>query len=299
MTFPREAIWHLDALIRADYNRLADSYLFWLLVCTGIVVLGIALEGPEVVYDMRELLRGPFRPGTVGAAEHAAPPKREKPTWIASLALVGWLLVVAGVAGEGASEGFLYKAEGLLSTFNAITLQAEQTETAQAEERANEASLRAAEARKEAAKAELQLAKLRAPRSLTEAQQRQLVSELKPFAGTQILIAYNGGDVEAGRLESQLWVVLREAGWNVDQDLTGRAGMPFQTAESTTGITVSRISGEKLSTGATVQPVFAEAADALAKALQKLGLLNTGPGGIHLVTDNPNQEVVVVVGRKL
>lgn len=307
MTIPREVIWHLDSLIRTDFARLANSYMFWLLACTGLVVLGIMLEGPEVVHDAREL-----------AGRHSLA-SSEKPAWIALLALLGWILVVAGVAGEGVSEGFLYRAEGLLSTFNSTTLQAEQIETAQAEERANQANLRAAEtenttlklraslaaeemaaaeAQKEAAKAELALARLKEPRTLSDTQRAALVSRLKPFAGTQIRVLFDDEDMEAAGLAIQLSLALRKAGWIVEDYPTGNSGYSYQMTKRP-GINVGEFAQLKLPSGAPIHYAYAKAAAALSKALLELGLLNAGPGQLDQVTDDPRAKVLMVVGRKL
>lgn len=152
-------------------------------------------------------------------------------------------------------------------------------------------------AEKEATEAELALAKLKVPRSLSAAQRRQLVSELKPFAGTQLVIAFKYADPEIRNLTMQLFVVLQSAGWKVDLDPFSGAGLGPEVTDRP-GITVGRFGEFKLPSGATTQHTFARAAKALSQALRKLELLNTGSGGIDQVSGNLNDRVIMVVGRK-
>jgi hypothetical protein len=224
------------------------------------------------------------------------------------------VLVVLGVAGELIADGAVFvfsrhlqaisdaevvSAETRLGTDEKIaaTLQQDNLKlkgSLAVEERAT------SEARKEAAKAELELAKLKAPRSLSEAQQRRLVSELKPFAGTPALITFEYLDPEPRNLAMQLYTVLAKAKWKVDLDPFGAGGYPSNPSKVTTipGITISRFRGLKLGSGAIVQWNFAKAAQALSDGLRELGLLNKTPGIVE-VTDNPNTKVTIIVGKKL
>lgn len=154
------------------------------------------------------------------------------------------------------------------------------------------------DAEKEASKAELALAKLKAPRSLTAPQQARLVSQMKRFAGTQIDLLWDANDAEATGLAVQLFSVLSKARWEVALDPPALHRSFAGQITGTTGVDVSELRGLMLPSGATAKPSFAKAAVALSQALQKLGLLNTGPGRIVLVTDSPNTKVLVVVGRK-
>lgn len=151
------------------------------------------------------------------------------------------------------------------------------------------------EARTEAAKAQIDLAKLEAPRKLTEAQQRDLIGELKPFSGTPIIVNFSLIDREAYNIGEQLLVVLQKAGWKI-----GAYGPFDRTRESeinnTIGITVSDFAEVKRG-GIPIEHHSAKARAALTKALKKVGLLSKFPGA-SIVTDNPNQSVDVVVGRK-
>ena len=88
------------------------------MISSGVVALGVVFEGPEIVRE------------TVGVIRRSSEPKRKTPSWITLLALVGWLLVVLGVAGEGIAEALVSKADGLIQTFNDIVLTDAQHEIA-------------------------------------------------------------------------------------------------------------------------------------------------------------------------
>lgn len=147
-----------------------------------------------------------------------------------------------------------------------------------------------AEARTEAARAQIELSKLKAPRELTEAQQRKLVKELKSFSGTPITIEFEFSDGEAKALEMQLWSVLNRAGWKVIPN-----GISSHAA-STLGIVVASF-GEMTTNGVPIPHRFAAAAEVLSKSLANIGLLSKYPGVVEVST-NPNDSVQMIVGRK-
>jgi hypothetical protein len=164
--------------------------------------------------------------------------------------------------------------------------------TAIAEERAGSFQLQIAQANERAANAELELAKLKAPRVLTETQQRELIGKLKAFPGTVIAIDFEYADGEAKTLAMQLFVVLGKAGWK--PSIAPRSSA--MSAASTIGIVVNTF-GELKRAGVPIPHRFAPAAEALSSALKEMGLLSTYPG-INKVSDNPDESVLMVVGRK-
>lgn len=95
MSAPSET---LAALIKAR-----DFCFSCLLLSSGLVALGVVLEGPEVIHEARKILRRV---------------RTEAPSWITLVALIGWVLVVVGVAGEGISEALIFRADGNIQTFN-------------------------------------------------------------------------------------------------------------------------------------------------------------------------------------
>ncbi|HEX3894394.1 MAG TPA: hypothetical protein VHW46_17590 [Terracidiphilus sp.] len=122
----------MDDAIRSDLQSSSD-FFFWLaLLSSAIVVVGVALEGPELLH---ELWPNKF---SIFATR-----------WVKTVGLVGWLLVL-GVGGE-VSFGLLEnKAQGLSQTFNEILLADAQRQSSDANERAGGAYERAAETEGEA-----------------------------------------------------------------------------------------------------------------------------------------------------
>jgi hypothetical protein len=102
----------LDEAIRQDLQNSRDSYFSWLIISALVVVIGVVLEGPELVWETVKI----FRPECLGKK------LRGKRNWITLAALLGWGLVVLGVTGEFVAEGLVSKADTTLQTFNDILL---------------------------------------------------------------------------------------------------------------------------------------------------------------------------------
>lgn len=127
MYVPPEIIRRLDEAIQLDFQAARDDAFFWLLIASSAVALGVILEGPEIVHEstraIRRLLFGAFK-------------EKETASWIVLTGLLGWILVVIGVAGEGIAEGFVSRADARLESLNNSTFLAQQTEIARASDRA-------------------------------------------------------------------------------------------------------------------------------------------------------------------
>jgi hypothetical protein len=109
-------------------------------------------------------------------------------------------------------------------------------------------------------------------RTLSQEQQRQLVSRLMPFAGQLAEVHYNTGDVEASNFADQIALVLQQAKWHVPEPIEifkMREGfVPIGTNPPLeTGVTVAS-TGDKNSLAA---------ADALLNELVSLGFDSTKP----------------------
>lgn len=130
MVVSAETIRHLDDLVRLDLQFARDSYFLWLLVSSGMVALGVILEGPEVIHESSRVLRNLFRPNDN---------KRVTPSWIVLVGLLGWILVAIGVAGEGIAEAVVSKTDSQLEFLNRTLLTEAQTQVALANARAVEA----------------------------------------------------------------------------------------------------------------------------------------------------------------
>ena len=90
----------LESPARKALENAANSDFFWLLISTGFVAVGIAFEYPEVKHEFAEWVRSRKKSWIVDPG----PTNRNRiPLW----SLIGFLIVTAGVAGEGIYEGLL------------------------------------------------------------------------------------------------------------------------------------------------------------------------------------------------
>ena len=235
MPAPTELVRGIDELIRTGLQNFRDSYFHWLLVVTGVVALGLMLEGPEVIYD--------FRPRE---------PEHRAPDWIRNLALLGWFLIVVGFAGELVVEERVSKADGTLQTFNNILLGEAQVESARAIERAHGAPLEQERLRSE----NLRLEALIQPRPLSPDQERNIGVALLGFKGRKVVISWVPNE-EAYFFTTQLIAALKAAKIDVEARPPATNGRWYPTY--TTGVQVSWPPGQK------------DLGIALGQALEKIG----------------------------
>jgi hypothetical protein len=219
----------LDLAIKTDLQNLRDWYFDCLLVCTGVVGLGVFMEGFEIFHDMWGIFRGKSIELKYWMTPSIDRKKYRPPDWMKLLAGVGWVLIVLGIAGEGVYEGLVSKYDGALSTLNDTLIAETQKETALALAQAVHAETTArgfdvqistalqitAEAKKEAESERLARVKLQKelePRRLTVAQKEKLVSLLRdrpePIA---IMWAMDG--TEAVDFANDIGDALNKAGW--------------------------------------------------------------------------------------
>jgi hypothetical protein len=125
----------VDELIRSELEKFAAHWFWALLGFTLLVALGLVFEFPEIWHDTIGALKEICRCPTV---------KRKLSPWAKLAGTFGWILIVAGVVGEGIAEGFLFKADGLVLKFDEILL-AETTKSAGA---AGASAIKAANAAK-------------------------------------------------------------------------------------------------------------------------------------------------------
>ncbi|SRR6266567_9504962 len=133
----------LDVAIRQDLQNNRDSYFFWLLISAAVVVIGVALEGPDLVYETLNIVR----------RRCLRKSRLRTPDWVNLVALLGWCLVVLGVAGEVVAERLTSLADGNLQTFNDILLAEARKEAGHAKGSAEGAASAAQRAKDESAKA--------------------------------------------------------------------------------------------------------------------------------------------------
>jgi hypothetical protein len=137
----------VDDLIHAGLEAYRSSCFNWLLVATGLVVVGLVLEGPELWHEITSIASH----SRFTRRFHFSLPESHAPNWAKLAAFVGWLFIVVGVAGEYVADSFVSKADGYVQTFDEMLLTEAQRRTAFASERASAAYERAAFTEKEAA----------------------------------------------------------------------------------------------------------------------------------------------------
>jgi hypothetical protein len=189
----------LEEGVRQNLQDLRDSIFDWLLISTAVVIVGVALEGPEVIHETFIAWRS----------------RKEAPRWMKLVAFAGWVLIVGGVAGEFILEGFVSQADGLVQSFDNIRLAETQRGAARAIVDAGWANERAAAANTETAEllAEIQ------PRHLTKEQYDAISDGLKPFSGRGFFIGSYWVDAEAARLARQIKTAINRAGLGTRNEL--------------------------------------------------------------------------------
>lgn len=203
-------VLRLDDLIRGDLQALRNSYFHLLLVFTGLVAVGVLLEEAESF---------PFiSKATFDSVKGLLAPRHRVVLWLKRLSKLGWILVVAGVIGEGIFEGYVSEADGLLQDFNNVVL-------SEANVRAARANERAAYAEQEAAEDKLELARLKAPRILSSRQRLALIHSLGKITKFRIQVLSLIGNNEAAHYAMMLASALGEHGanWPVDTEMINRS----------------------------------------------------------------------------
>jgi hypothetical protein len=227
----------LDNSIRDELQRGAQSYFLWVLISAFIVVIGVTLEGPEILHEMWPSLFTFFTEGSISRI-------RKFKKAIKIVGLVGWLLVVFGVMGEEIFEALQNRAEGQLQTFNDSLLREARLTAGTAKQAAIDAESAASRARdetdalsKEANDERFERATLEAefikgePRiTLLNPSHSQIVKRLLPMAGQKFMVlsCLRDDDEEGIRTTSFLASTLqRDAKWtNVvspGSSVTGRS----------------------------------------------------------------------------
>jgi hypothetical protein len=238
----------LDLAIKTDLQNLRDWYFDCLLVCTGVVGLGVFMEGFEILHDMWGIFWRKSIELTYWMAPSIDRKKYRAPDWMKLMAGVGWVLIVMGIAGEGVYEGLVSKYDGALSTLNDTLITETQKETALALAQAVHADMTAsgfnlliAEARRDAAESKkkteterLERVKLEAqlaPRRLSSKQMDELATKLKTLSAQgQVNIAISSAalDAESADFAKDFETAFKAGGWKptiVGWDQMGERGL--------------------------------------------------------------------------
>jgi hypothetical protein len=168
----------VDDLIRAGFEAYRSSCFNWLLAATGLVVVGLVFEGPELWHDITTIVRQ----WRFKRSFHFSLPESHAPNWAKLAAFVGWLFIVVGVAGEYVADSFVSKADGYVQTFDEILLTQAQRGAVVAKERATAAYERASENERETANTLKQVEQERADAAKSLAAAETARKEAKGFS---------------------------------------------------------------------------------------------------------------------
>jgi hypothetical protein len=114
---PSELANKIDDLMKADLLYWRDLWFDRLLLSVRIVVIGLILEGPELIHEFISI-RGRIRIDKSSASLQ----EFHTPDWVKIVALLGWLFIVVGLTGEWVTDAVLSTADSNLQAFNDILL---------------------------------------------------------------------------------------------------------------------------------------------------------------------------------
>lgn len=175
-----------DLSSKVELRNLRDLYFGCLLVCTGLVGIGLLMEAAEIWYDVRETIGHKSREHTYWLTPSIDRKEYKTPDFVKLLSAVGCVLIVLGVIGEGVFEGFVSKYDGALATLNDTVIAQTQKETAQLLKNAEEL------------KAEnLKLEAILQPRRLSSQQKELLHRAFAEFTTNRIFVGCVNGGAEA------------------------------------------------------------------------------------------------------
>ena len=140
----------IDDLIHAGFEAYRNSCFNWLLAATGLVVVGLVMEGPELWHEITSIVSH----WRFTRRFHFSLPESHVPNWAKLAAFVGWLFIIAGVAGEYVADSFVSRADGYVQTFDEILLTEARKESAHAETTAKGFDAQIAESKAKAKSAE-------------------------------------------------------------------------------------------------------------------------------------------------
>jgi hypothetical protein len=163
-----------------------ESLYFWLTVFTILVIVGVVLEGEELLAELQ----------TSGwmHVEHKA-------------AKIGFALLVIGLAGELFFQTKIESADAELKRQSDTNIAEAQKEAARASERAADANERSKVLENDAAKlkaANLALEKQISPRDLSPDQRVNIGKSIEGFSGKKVTVTSYASDVESLRLGKEI-----------------------------------------------------------------------------------------------
>jgi hypothetical protein len=218
----------LNAMMRKDLDSWSTFWFWALIVSTAAVVVGIFAELPEVwaevvrptwnwienFWNLRIKVEDFDGWGKVCPELRVFAPTDLGSGWkrfIGATALLGWIFVAVGVAGEGIAEYFVNDAETNLRAFDQAVL----TETQQS---SNSAAVAASLARTFADKAGAAAGKAEekareaeeyaTPRSISDKQAALIRTRIQPLKGHKMIFFGNFHDTEISDFANRLGAIL-------------------------------------------------------------------------------------------
>jgi len=182
-----EVLRQIDNAIRSDLQSWRDVSFHLLVWSSVLVAIGVALEGPEVVHDLCNVWRTA---------------KPEASARIKVIGVIGWILVVVGVAGEGIFEESFSISDGQIQTFDEILISEAQRNALLADAANIQLGIELAKQETRAANAEKELALVNEKIGgwkLDKAARKRFAEQIKKFPGTPFDFAVN--PVEAPFME--------------------------------------------------------------------------------------------------
>lgn len=268
-------------MARAHLQEVHDAYFSWLRICVGVVVMGVALEGPEAWREFQSAFSREIK-------HHGR--------WIPALAFAGWILVVIGLAGEIVFETLVSQSDGTIRTFDANLIKAARIDTVAARGQADAARSETAKLNVRAKEAELELFRLQQkqiPRRLSDQQKRDIARGLSRFNGQYAQIEFQTFSPELKFAKDLVGALGTDgAKWNISDS-------PTMDADQVVGIKV------KVNRFATSKTILASRA--LVGLLRSVGLVAvTGPDLSEYISPErrgpddyaPTVQMRIIVGRR-
>jgi hypothetical protein len=210
---------NLDEIVRNGLKHERDVFFVSLIISTGVVVVGLLLEEAKLWF--------PAGKPQLDRINCVFPPS-PLIKWRRRIEILGWILIVGGVIGEGVFEGATSIADGLLQDFSNVLLSDALRQAGSAAESAKTAHEEADATRKETDKLTERLAA--ASRQLDTTEQNVLaqgprwkalehgktefIAALKPFPGQHLTVVICGqDDSDRFPFEQTLMKLVHESGW--------------------------------------------------------------------------------------
>jgi hypothetical protein len=233
---PPDIVAKLNECAKTNFIDARDVWFYRQSIFSWAVILGLVLEGPELIYDMLSIIRINIRRFRYSIA------LLENRVELAKvLAFAGWIFIIIGLLGELRAGSKIADLSASIQGCSDAKVRAATLEAGEANERASANALEAEQLRQEAALLQESLAW----RHLSTHDEKLLSTRLSDFKEEQVVILYNVGDGEGFSFAREIAVALHKADLNVFAPAGHVAmsplGIPFNPATPalTAGIEVA------------------------------------------------------------